>query len=127
MRNDIQPGAIIIDGHVQGLAIARSLGERGIPVVVVETKRGLARHSKYCSKAFKCPDYISFDFAEFLMDLCNKECLQNWVLYPSNDHAVYTISRNRDQLSKYYKIINPPFNTYNNIYNNHLLTSLLQN
>ena len=52
-----------------------------MPTILFETKRGLARHSKYCSKAFKCPDYISFDFAEFLMDLCNKECLQNWVLY----------------------------------------------
>jgi len=112
-----KPGAIIIDGHVQGLAIARSLGENGIPVIVVETRSGIARHSRYCSNFFKCPDYLSNEFADFLIELCIKKKLQDWSLYPSNDHAVYTISRNRDQLCKYYKIITTSFDIYKNIYN----------
>jgi D-aspartate ligase len=115
--HDRKPGAIIIEGHVQGLAITRSLGENGIPVVVVETKSGLARHSRYCFNAFRCPDYLGSDFAEFLIDLCNREKLHNWTLYPTNDHAVYTISRNWDQLSKHYKIISPSFETYKKTYN----------
>ncbi len=46
-----KPGAIIIEGHVQGLSNVRSLGEAGIPVFVIDhmiaspTTQGIARNS----------------------------------------------------------------------------------
>ena len=41
-------GAIVIEGHVQGLSNTRSLGELGIPVYVLDVSHCLAQYSKYC-------------------------------------------------------------------------------
>ncbi|HNR65773.1 MAG TPA: hypothetical protein PKJ95_05740, partial [Atribacterota bacterium] len=99
-----KPGAIIIEGHVQGLSNTRSLGEAGIPVYVVDKIKCIARHSKYCRKFFLCPDFIQDEFATFLIDLAEKEGVKGWVLIPSNDHAVYTISKHKTRLEQYYKL-----------------------
>ncbi len=119
-----QPGAIIIEGHVQGLSNTRSLGEAGIPVIVVDKNNCIARYSKYCRKFFKCPDFQSDAFADFLIDLGERENLQEWMLLPSNDHAVYSISRHKERLEKIYKVITPSEKIISQIYNKqNLLTN----
>ena len=68
-RKQSIPGAVIIEGHVQGLSNTRSLGEAGIPVIVVDRDNCLAHYSKYCSGFFRCPDYLTEEFADFLIKL----------------------------------------------------------
>jgi len=114
---DRKTGAIIIEGHVQGLSNTRSLGEAGIPVFVVDNKDCIAKYSKYCTKYFRCPDYDKDDLAWFLIDLAKKEDIRSWVLLPSNDHAVYTVSRNKSKLEEYYNIITPGLEVIDIIYN----------
>lgn len=119
-------GVIIIEGHVQGLSNTRSLGESGIPVIVVDKNNCLARYSRYCKKFFYCPDYISPDFVDFLISLAEKENLQGWSLIPSNDHAVISISQNRSKLEKYFKIITPGLEIITNIYDKSKLLHIAQ-
>ncbi|MFW5803903.1 MAG: hypothetical protein ACOCWG_01575 [bacterium] len=121
-----KPGAIIIEGHVQGLSNTRSLGEIGISVYVVDKNNCIARYSKYCQKFFRCPDFISDDFVAFLIDLAKKENIKNWVLIPSNDHAVYNISKYKTELEKYYKIITPTLDIIEKIYDKSRLLSLAE-
>lgn len=111
-----KPGAIIIEGHVQGLSNTRSLGEAGIPVYVVDKNDCIARYSKYCRKFFKCPDFLNEKFVVFLMELAKKEGIKNWCLIPSNDHAIYNISKHKYSLEKYFKVITPTIDTIENIY-----------
>lgn len=120
------PGVVIIEGHVQGLANTRSLGRAGIPVIVVDEYNCLARYSKYCKKYLKCPAYLSSEFIDFLINLAITEGIRDWVLLPSNDHAVYNISGNREKLQDYYKIISPEPATLDKIYNKELLIKLCQ-
>lgn len=110
------PGAIIIEGHVQGLSNTRSLGEAGIPVYVVDKTNCIARYSKFCKKFFKCPDFIEDSFVVFLIDLAEKEDITGWVLMPSNDHAVFTIAKYKQSLEKFYRIITPSNEIIGNIY-----------
>lgn len=119
-----QSGAIIIEGHVQGLSNTRSLGEAGIPVYVVDKNNCIARYSKYCEKFFFCPDFEIDDLAFFLINLAKKEQLQNWLLLPSNDHAVYTISKNKTDLEQYFKVITPDIDIIDNIYDKAKLLSV---
>ncbi|MDY0279186.1 MAG: hypothetical protein RBR35_01335 [Salinivirgaceae bacterium] len=119
-------GAIIIEGHVQGLSNTRSLGEAGIPVYVVDKNNCIAKYSKYCQKFFRCPDFIDDEFAEFLVDLAIKEDIRGWVLIPSNDHAVYTISKFKQKLEKYYKVITPELSVINLIYDKVLLLKIAE-
>jgi predicted ATP-grasp superfamily ATP-dependent carboligase len=100
-------GAVIIEGHVQGLANTRALGEAGIPVVVVDSNNCLARYSRYCTGFFYSPDFKSDDLALFLLDLARREGLEGWLLIPSNDHAVHTISRNRESLGRVFRLTTP--------------------
>jgi D-aspartate ligase len=111
-----KPGAIIIEGHVQGLSNTRSLGEAGIPVFVVDKTSCIAKYSKFCKKFFICPDFNTNEFAEFLINLSKKENIFGWALIPSNDHAVYTISRYKNELEKYYKVITPGLDIIEQIY-----------
>jgi predicted ATP-grasp superfamily ATP-dependent carboligase len=119
-------GAIVIEGHVQGLSNTRSLGEAGIPVYVIDRNNCIARYSKYCIKFFYCPDYISTSFIDFLMELGVKEKLDGWLLLPSNDHAVISISRNRERLSSIYKVITPQLSVIENIYDKSTLLRIAE-
>ncbi len=113
-----KPGAIIIEGHVQGLANTRALGREGIPVVVIDKeKKCLAGFSRYCQTFYQCPDYQSDDLADFLLDLVEKEGLQKWIVLPSNDHAVMTLARNRERLSQHLGIITEFLSTIEKIIN----------
>lgn len=123
----MKPGAIIIEGHVQGLSNTRALGIAGIPVIVIDKNNCLARYSKYCKKFFYCPDYISDEFALFLIDLAKKENLKGWALIPSNDHAVYSISKSKMDLENYYKIISPEIAVLEKIYDKSKLLSIADN
>jgi len=120
------PGAIIIEGHVQGLSNTRSLGEAGIPVYVVDKTNCIARYSKFCKKFFKCPDFIEDSFVDFLIDLAEKEDITGWVLMPSNDHAVFTIAKYKQRLEKFYKIITPSNEIIGNIYDKLKLTQIAE-
>lgn len=121
-----KPGVIIIEGHIQGLSNARALGEFNIPVYVVDKSNCIARYSKFCSKFFYCPDYIKDEFAYFLIDLAEQEKLSGWLLLPSNDHAVITLSKHKKKLQKYYKLITPDQEIIKNIYDKALLLKIAQ-
>lgn len=125
-NNLLNLGAIIIEGHVQGLANTRALGKAGIPVYVVDTGNCVAKYSKYCQKFLNCPDYNSDDFADFLIELAEKEKLKDWVLIPSNDHAVYTISKHKDRLEKYYKFTIQNLELIKKIYNKATLLEIAE-
>ena len=62
-------GAIIIEGHVQGLANTRALGEVGIPVIVVDARPCVASASKFCTDFFISPPFLEDAFADFLIGI----------------------------------------------------------
>ncbi|MDZ7721982.1 MAG: hypothetical protein U5R06_03925 [candidate division KSB1 bacterium] len=124
MKNSSKPGVIIIEGHVQGLANTRALGRAGIPVIVVDTSDCIARHSKYCRSFFKCPGFLDPHFIDFLVELKERETLQDWLLLPSNDHAVYNIAKHRKVLESHFKMITPDLYTIEKIYDKLQLVNL---
>jgi predicted ATP-grasp superfamily ATP-dependent carboligase len=117
-------GAVIIEGHVQGLANTRSLGKAGIPVIVIDKGSCVAASSRYCQSFFICPDYQEESFIDFIIELAQSENLANWVLIPSNDHAVYNISKNLQRIKDYYKTTIPSIDIIDQIYNKANLLNL---
>lgn len=102
-----QPGAIVIEGHIQGLSNTRSLGELGVPVYVIDRCNCIARYSRFCRKFFICPPFDSKEFVFFLIELAHKENILGWLLMASNDYVVEQLSCNRDELSRYYRMLVP--------------------
>ena len=101
------PGALVIEGHVQGLSNTRSLGELGVPVYVLDVNPCLAQFSRYCKRFFRCPSFSSVEFVDFLVKLAVEENLKGWLIMASNDHIVEQLSRNRDRLKSYYHFLAP--------------------
>lgn len=115
--DSIKTGCVIIGGHVQGLDLTRSLGLKGIPVVVIDTDISIASKSKFCKRSFKCPDYKSEEFIQFLSELADKQSLKGWILLPTNDFASINISLNKNKLIKYYKFTVPEKKIFDQFYN----------
>ena len=125
-KNINNPGVIVIEGHIQGLANTRLLGREGIPVIVIDKTDCVARNSRYCKKYFKCPDYQTEEFIDFLIKMNKAFNLENWLLLPSNDHAVYNISKNKNILSQYYKLITEDLDVIEKIYNKRKLIQIAE-
>lgn len=105
---------IIIEGHVQGLSNARSIGELGIPVYIIDKVHCIAKYSKYCKSFGLCPDFKSEEFISYLISFAERNRLKNPLLIPSNDHIV-------ENISKHYSLLQGKFTFFvpreKNLYN----------
>ena len=93
----------------QALAIMRSLGRRGVPVVRVHPgSHELSLRSRYCSHVEKCPNVHESEPAllGFLMYLAHVYPGRR-VLFPASDDTAYFLGRYRDTLSTAYEVVAP--------------------
>ena len=106
--NSSGPGAVVVGGIANGLGVARSLGEKGIPVSVILTQpQDIAHHSRYVSEHERLSDLPRRP--ESLVDLLERR--SDWtgrVVIPTNDHALAILARHRERLSQQYRIPVPP-------------------
>ncbi len=101
-------GAVVVGGDFHGLAIVRSLGRHGVPVVVVDDEYSIGRFSKYTTRAVRAPSLRKEkETVDFLLDLGRKMDLRGWVLFPTRDELVAAFSRYRTQLSEIFRVPTP--------------------
>jgi len=90
---------LILDGNTRSaLAATRSLGRRGVPVVVAdETKRTLSGASKYCSESFTYPSPTS-NLRAFLSKV-KGECSHREirVIFPMTEISMATVLKHREE------------------------------
>jgi len=103
-----RPGAIVIGGDYQGLGIVRSLGRRGVDVVVIDDEHSISRYSRYVRRALRFRD-LRDDGATLrvLLDLGRSGEFDGWVVYPTREETVATLSRDRAELSEHFRIPTP--------------------
>ena len=102
------PGAVVIGGDYQGLGIVRSLGRRGVDVLVVDDERSIARHSRFARAAVRVPDLRDEDTtAAVLLELGARHALDGWVVFPTREETVAALSRHRERLLEQYRIPTP--------------------
>jgi predicted ATP-grasp superfamily ATP-dependent carboligase len=101
---------VVIGGDYQGLGIVRSLGRHGVPVLVLDDERSIARYSRYATAAVKVADLRDEEttVAE-LMELGARHQLDGWVVYPTREETVAALSRHRDTLAAHFRIPTPPW------------------
>jgi D-aspartate ligase len=102
------PGAVVLGGDFNGLAIVRSLGRRGIPVCVIDDETSIARASRYATHAVKVPS-LRDDAAvvDAVLQIGRRLGLDGWVLYPTRDEIVAAVSRRRTVLEPQFVISTP--------------------
>src|SRR5262249_13696025 len=101
-----RPAAITFNSHITGLAVARSLGRRGVPVIALDRDaKGYALASKYTTVAGLCPNVLEGEagFIAYLVQL-GKVLVRPAVLFPTNDEWVLAVNRYRNELEPYFSI-----------------------
>jgi predicted ATP-grasp superfamily ATP-dependent carboligase len=102
---------LVTDGRQRpALAIVRSLGRRGLSVLVgAETSASLASSSKYCERhvTYPSPERDQKAFDRFMLALTRRG--EADVILPVTDVAMAAISANQDALRHHCALACPPF------------------
>lgn len=99
-----RPAAVVFNSHITGLAVTRSLGRRGVPVIALDRDpKGYALVSRYVTVSGLCPNVLA-DEVGFIAFLCEigKALEQPGVLFPTNDEWVLAVNRHRTELEQYF-------------------------
>lgn len=111
-KQSSQPGAVVVGGDYQGLGIVRSLGRRGVPVCVIDDEQSIARFSRYATHAVRTASLRDErQTVDIVLDVGRRLGLDGWLLYPTRDETVAAFSRYRDELTPYYRVSTPAWNT----------------
>jgi D-aspartate ligase len=112
MTKKDQIGAVVVGGEHPGLAIARSLGRRGIPVVVIDDQYSISNFSKYVTRVEQVPDLKDQQAAvDSVMEVGRRLGLKDWVLFPTRDENVAAFSIHRDRMAEFFRVTTPPWDT----------------
>jgi D-aspartate ligase len=104
------PGAVVIGGDYQGLGIVRSLGRRGVDVLVVDDERSISRRSRFATAAVRVPELRDEEATvATLLDLGERYQLDGWVVFPTREETVAALARHRERLCTRFRIPTPPW------------------
>jgi predicted ATP-grasp superfamily ATP-dependent carboligase len=91
--------ALLLNGNVNGLWIARELGKHNIGVQVVAKERHqIALWSKYCVKRLFFPGYWSCQDLERILRIAARTNSKRIVVYPLSDMDALNLSKIKDDL-----------------------------
>jgi predicted ATP-grasp superfamily ATP-dependent carboligase len=106
---DAPPGVVILGGAHGTLALARSLGRRGVPVWLVSNDTPLPTWSRRIAghREWAGPD--SGGALGFLLDLAATQNLRGALLVPGGDGEVRFAAQAIEALSESYRVMLPPW------------------
>ena len=106
------PAAVVMNTHITGLAVARSLGRAGVPVLGLDDERGgLGQHSRHLAGLGLVPAPV-LDGGQALADhltALGPSFADRPVLVPTNDDWVLALARHRAQLEEHYRYSFAPY------------------
>jgi D-aspartate ligase len=102
------PGAVVIGGDHQGLGIVRSLGRRGIDVVVIDDEHSISRHSRYVAGSYRFRELRTAEqTVGALLSVAQRRDVEGWVVYPTRDETVAALAQHRAQLVDHFRVPTP--------------------
>ncbi|MGI9002298.1 MAG: hypothetical protein ACR2GH_11600 [Pseudonocardia sp.] len=102
------PPAYVLGGYEAGLAVIRSLGRSGVPVVAVVSSDGeRAERSRHAGMTVLSPDPAdqARDYVDLLLGLADKR--GEGVLIPTTDESLEAVSAHRDELARRHLVACP--------------------
>ena len=109
----------VTDGDQRpALAITRSLGRRGITVLVGEEQpHSLASRSRYCAGhvTYPSPYRCAEAFQRFVVELVQRESVD--LIVPVTDVTTASVCLNQEALRRYVRVVAPPFAAFDLVTN----------
>jgi len=111
-------GAVVIGGDHPGLAIARSLGRRGIPVYVIDDQYSISKFSRYTSRVIRAADLRDPQkTVDSVMEIGHRYGLKDWALFPTRDETVMAFSLHRERLAAFFRVTTPEWESTRHVWN----------
>jgi len=105
-------GALVVGGEHPGLAIARSLGRRKIPVYIIDDQHPISAYSRYVTRVVRVKNLRDPQkTAASVLEVGHRFNLRDWVLFPTRDETVMAFSLYRDQLAEFFRVTTPSWET----------------
>ena len=120
-------GGLVTGADYRALGVVRSLGRRGIPVLVLRSAgEMLAATSRYACGSLPWSGGSERAKADFLANLATSRGLNGWVLFPTDDEAVGVVARHHASLSEHFRLTIPPWDKLRWLCDKGLLHALAQ-
>lgn len=100
------PAALVMNTHITGLAVTRSLARAGVPVLGLDDERGgLGQHSRHLTGLglVPAPDVADGQALADHLTTLGPSFVERPVLMPTNDDWVLALARHREQLEPHYR------------------------
>jgi D-aspartate ligase len=117
------PAALVFNCHITGLAVARSLGRRGVTVIGLDRdENGYGLHSRYTAVAGLCPYPLDDErgFVDLLMEI-GGALKRKAVLFPCLDEWVFAVARHASELGEFFVLPFSDLETVERILDKNLL------
>jgi len=117
------PAALVFNCHITGLAVARSLGRRGVPIIGLDREdSGYGLYSRYTTVAGRCPYPLDDEpaFIDLLLEI-GGALKQKAVLFPCLDEWVFAVARHASELSEFFLLPFSDIETVERILDKNLL------
>src|SRR5205085_4099500 len=102
-------GALVLGGAHGSLAVARSLGRRGIPVWLITDDHPIAKFSRYCERSFCWQGPQNDGAVAYLLEFVKNHHINEWVLFAGGDAEVRLIAQHHAELSSVLHLTTPPW------------------
>ena len=101
--------AIVLNMYYTGLGIARSLGERGIPVIALSAQRGLYGNVTRHAEVRLSPNSRTHpeELCRFLMELGQANSGRRMIVFPTRDDDIIFLDRYRNELERHFVVAVP--------------------
>jgi D-aspartate ligase len=113
--------AYVLGGYEAGLAVIRSLGAAGVPVIAVwSSELERARHSRNVKLSVRAPHpwHESEAYVELLLELGSR--VGRGLLIPTTDEAVSAVGRAKEELETRHAVACPPWPVVERFLDKHL-------
>jgi predicted ATP-grasp superfamily ATP-dependent carboligase len=91
------------------LAVARSLGRRGVPVWFVTDDHPIAKYSRYVERSFDWRGPDDPNATGWLVGLARRHALEDWTLFAGGDREVRLVAENHELLARAFRLTTPPW------------------
>ena len=112
-------GALIVGGAHVAIAVARSLGRRGIPVWLL-TDHPLPRLSRYVQRNLPWLGVEHPQAVASIVDLASRHGLNGWVLFTTGDEGMRLVAQNHALLSSHFRVASANWDTVQWLYDKRL-------
>lgn len=111
------PIAIVLDSSVNGLSFARSLGRRGVPVLMLDSRRLIGAYTRYAKFVLmppveRCPeDWLA------LLEFASANVKERAILFASGDAQILFVAQHERRLHRCFCFVIPDLETVESILN----------